>query len=412
MKKISLLGLSILAAMTATAQTALVKEVERNIKSKPGDYPGQVERLKPAFTNEETASQAYPYFVAGKGGYDYFDNQQVMESMGQNVDHSKMGHAVMDSYEYLIKALQRDTIVDAKGKKKTKYSKDIIKLINSHYNDFNAAAVYLWGIKDFKGAYDAWEYLFTVPANPLLGANAPKILPDSVISVHSFNQGLAAFNSEEYEKAIGAFDRAIKLGYTDKKPYDFAIASAYNMPDSVRNPIMAYYSELAYPLYGAEDNSYIGYIINDKMQSGKFNEAETMVNKYIAADPNNGQLYYILGVLYENKENDPAAEDLAIEQFRKCIAVDAKHAAGHNQLGYLLYRKAGKIEESSSKLSGAEFNTLKKNTIEPLVKEAAQYLEKSYELDPDNASNALANLRSIYYYLNDEENLKRIESLR
>ena len=148
MKKNVILGLCVFAGLSAAAQTSLVKEVERNLKAKPSDYPAQVKNLQPAFTNEETANTAYPYFVAGKGGYDYLDNQQVMQAAGQNVDLKAMGHSVIDGYGYLVKALSCDTVVDAKGKAKTKYSKDIIKLINNHYNDFNTAAVYLWEAQD------------------------------------------------------------------------------------------------------------------------------------------------------------------------------------------------------------------------------------------------------------------------
>ena len=144
MKKTTLFSLCMIASLGATAQTALVKEVERNLKTKPSDYPAQISKLEAAFTNEETKNDAYPYFVAGKGGFDFFDNLQVLEAAGQNVDHKAMGHAVIDGYNYLIKALQNDTVVDAKGKVKTKYSKDIIKLIKNHYNDFNNAAVYMW----------------------------------------------------------------------------------------------------------------------------------------------------------------------------------------------------------------------------------------------------------------------------
>lgn len=412
MKKTVILGLCLAAGAAASAQTSLVKEVERNLKANVADYPKQVQALQPAFTNEETAESAYPFFVAGKYGYDYFDNQQVMEAAGKQVDQKAMGHAVINSYGYLVDAIKRDTITDKKGKPKTKYSKDIIKAIDAHYKDFNTAAVYLWGVQDFQGAYDAWELMFTAPENPVLGANAPKALPDSIMNVYAFNQGLAAFNLKDWDKTLKSFERSMALGNDSKQIYDYAIGAAYNYPDSVRTPIMAKYAKMALPKYGKEDNAYIGYIINDMLRSGKFAEAEDMIKEAIAGDPQNAQLYYVLGVLYENKEDDPAAEAAALEQFKKCVETDPTHANGYLQLGYLTFRKAEKDSEAANTLSANEYATFMQNSIFPILREAAGYLEKCYELDPENGSGALANLRNIYYNLNDAENLERIENLQ
>lgn len=412
MKKTTLFSLCMIASLGATAQTALVKEVERNLKAKPSDYPAQISKLEAAFTNEETKNDAYPYFVAGKGGFDFFDNLQVLEAAGQNVDHKAMGHAVIDGYNYLIKALQNDTVVDAKGKVKTKYSKDIIKLIKNHYNDFNNAAVYMWQAQDFDGAYNAWAISFEAPSNPVLGANAPAALPDSINNVYAFNQGLAAFNLKDWDKTLAAFDHSMALGNTSKQVYDYAIGAAYNLPEDQRIPLMAKYAEMAYPKYGNEDDAYIGYIINDKLKSGQFNEAEAIIKKCIADAPGNAQLHYVLGVLYENKENDPAAEAQALDEFRKCVEMDPNHSNAYLQLGYLTFRKGEQISDAASNLPAAEYNAKIDNEVFPLLREAAGYLERCYELNPEEGNGALANLRNIYYNLKDEQNLKRIENLQ
>lgn len=243
--------------------------MERNLKANVGSYPEQVNKLQPAFTNEETANSSHTYYVAGKYGFDYLDNQQVMQAAGQNVDLKKMGHSVINGYEYLLKALACDTVVDSKGKAKTKYSKEIIKIINNHYKDFNTAAVYLWEAQDFDGAYKAWELCFEAPNEPILGTNAPQAMPDSIMNVYSFNQGLAAYNLQDWDRTIRSFERSIALGNTSKNVFDYAIAAAYNYPDSVRTPIMAKFAKLAQPYYGAEDKAYMGYIINDMLSSGQ-----------------------------------------------------------------------------------------------------------------------------------------------
>jgi tetratricopeptide (TPR) repeat protein len=70
------------------------------------------------------------------------------------------------------------------------------------------------------------------------------------------------------------------------------------------------------------------------------------------------------------------------------------------------------LDDQSQSLSTQEYNKVRFEQINPLYKEAIPYLEKALELDPENAHNALAPLRSIYYTLNDDANLKRIEELQ
>ena len=143
MKKISILGLCLLTLGTAAAQKQLVKEVEREMKSNAASYPDQMKKLAPAFTDAETATDAYTWFVAGKGAYDYYDQQSVFAQMGKEVNKKQIGSSIIEGFDYFSKALPLDTITDSKGKVKTKYSKDIVKQVVNHYNDFNNAALFL-----------------------------------------------------------------------------------------------------------------------------------------------------------------------------------------------------------------------------------------------------------------------------
>lgn len=405
MKRVSFLGLCLLAGVAASAQTSLVKDVEREMKSSIDKYPTHIEKLKPAFTDPETADGAYVWFVAGKGGMDFFDNQQGLKSIGKEVKDQVMGHALIDSYGYLRNALQRDTVVDAKGKSKTKYSKDIVKLINSHYGDFNNAAIYLWGVQDYDGAYEAWELYATIPSDPILGANAPKMMADSTMSDIYYNQALAAWQANRLQDALNSFDKSMALGYDKKNIFDYAISVAYGLGDNAK---MADYAKKAYPLYGKEDSHYIRYIINEKLQKQEYDAAKTLLEQYIAADPNDNQLYYVLGVVYEETKDF----DSAINSFKKAVELNADDAVSLLEIGRLLCNEAYTISDNATGATATEYNRIRAEQIDPLFKEAVVYLEKAYSIDPENTHDALSLLRNAYYNLSDEENLKRIEALQ
>lgn len=404
MKKISILGLCLIAGLSASAQTSLVKDVERQMKSSVEKYPSNLETLKPAFTNPETADNAQTWFVAGKGALDYFDNQQAQKQIGKQTDDKVLGHAMIDSYGFLRNAILKDSVADKKGKIKTKYSKDIVKLINSHYGDYNNAAIYLWGVQDYDGAYDAWQIYVTAPNDPAWNGNGPKQPADSTLSDVYYNQALAAWQSKKLEQALASFDKAIALGYDKKNIFDYAIGVSYEMQNTGK---MAEYAAMAYPLYGAEDSNYIKYIINDKIKNEKYDEAKQMLESYIASDPNNGQLYYVLGILYDT-QNDFAN---AMVNYKKAIDLNPNDAQSLMQYGRQLCNKAYAIDDTASTKPANEYNKIRTEEVNPLFKEAIPYLEKAYELDPDNTTDALRYLRNVYYNLGDDENLKRIEAM-
>lgn len=403
MKKLSLLSLGILSALSMSAQTSLVKEVERQMKSSPEKYQANMEMLAPAFTNPETAENAYVWFVAGKGGFNFYDQLFGFKQIGRDVDNSAMGHALIDGYDYLLKALKYDP-VEEKGKIKTKYTKDIYKLLQSHYNDFNNAAIFMWEVKDYDGAYDAWTIYANMPENPQLKDAGLKQLPDTILSDIYYNRALAAWQAEKLENALESFDKAMSLGYNKQQIFDYAIGVSSALGDTEK---MAKYATEAYKLFGSEGNNYVGLMVNDKLKKEQYREAEDLLKEMIAQNPNDAQVYYILGYVYDN-ENDL---EKASENYHKALEVNPSHAKAHYQSGRLLYNQALMEDEKVNTKSAQEYNAIRENKIDPLFKSAAQYLEKAYELDPENNYDALNLLRTIYYNLNDNANLERVEAL-
>ena len=179
MKKVSLAALFFAATMGLSAQNALVKEVERDIKAATPNYAAALTKIAPALTNDESAGDALTWYVAGKAGVGLYDQNYTKIALGQDVDKSQTGNALRQGIEYFVKALPLDKVADAKGKVKTKYTKDIVKQVQNHYNDLNTAAVYCWEAKDFDGAYNAWELYLDLPSNSELGVKAPA---DSTLS--------------------------------------------------------------------------------------------------------------------------------------------------------------------------------------------------------------------------------------
>lgn len=405
MKKVLIATLMAYSAIGAFAQTEVVKDATNAMKGKSPDYQAIVNQLKPAFTNPETATDAETWVLAGKASIALYDNLYKMQAIGQDVDAPLMGNSLMDGIEYFITALPYDSVPDAKGKIKTKYSKEIVKQVKDNYNQLNNLGATLYNAKDFNGAYRAWDMFLTLPKNPVLGANAPAALPDTIMADIAFNKGIAAWQADSADRALSAFQQAISLGYNKKQVYDYAIAIA---AQNGKNDVVTALATQAYPIFGDEDPKFLQLMINDKIEKKQYDEARSMLNEAIAASPENPQLYFVLGILEETLENN----DAALADYQKAIQLDPNYAQGQYAVGRTICNLAYALDDKAGQgTTQAEYMEIRNNQVNPMFKEAATYLEKAYELDPENMHDALRYLRNVYYNLGDEENLKRVESL-
>lgn len=400
MKKISILGICLISAATSFAQMSAVKDAERALKSGSADHYAIRNTIAPAMTNDESKGEAMTWYVAGKNEVDLYDNLFGKKSIGQDVDSKEIGTSLINGYKYYMVALPLDTVVNEKGKVKTKYSKDIVKAISGHYSDFDNAARFLWEAQDYEGAYTAWDIFLSLPKNPTF-ANSLAVPHDSIMGELAYNQALAAWQANRLDSALVAFDNARSYGYNKKQLYDYAISVA---AQSMKNDVVYSLSAEAHKLYGKEDNKYISLVINGYIEAKEYDKAKATIEEALTADPNNGELYDVMGILYDSQKDN----EKAYECYMKAVELNPEFARAQYNVGRKICEKAYAISDGASNLTQAEYIKVRDEQIFPLFRQAAEYLEKAYSLD-ENQRDALRYLRNIYYNLNDEANLKRIE---
>lgn len=416
MKKLVILGLCLMAFAGASAQKSLVKEVEGKAKGYNADFAAARNQLKPALTNPETKDEAQTWYVAGTVEFGDFDNQYGKKTVGQAVDEAAMGRALIDGYNYFMTAFPLDSVVevdkktgapklnkDGSKKIKTKYSKDMVKKLAAHYNDYVSAGQYLWDAKDFNGAYEAWDIYTSMPFNKSLGEDAPAAPADTMLGQMFYFQGLAAWQAEKLDKAVELFESAYKNNYHSPQMFDYAIGVAAQMKN---DPKIIELAETANKLYGDTLSNYLLIIINDKINNKKYDEAQTLLEKAISINPNQPELYDVLGILYQSQNN----LDKAREYIAKSVEMNPSFAKGQFDLGRVIYAQALAIDENSANLPTAEYNKIRAEKVEPLLKEAIPYLEESIK-DDNFFDDSRRLLRSLYYNLGDEANLKRVEAM-
>ncbi|MCC8117127.1 MAG: hypothetical protein LIP09_00030 [Bacteroidales bacterium] len=397
MKKISILGVCALIGLGAAAQETVLKDAEKLMKK--GATLTEVEAaVKPAMSDAATQNEAMTYYLPGKAGFNEYDNGVAKEALGQLSDEEKVGRAkaLLQGYNYMMKALPLDSVVDEKGKVKTKYSKDIINTVGGHFNDYYSAGAELYNGKDFAGAYDLWGAYAALPSMPTFAKAIPVMPSDTVVAEVMFNQGLAAWQGDDFNGALKAFMNAKNHGYTKKNVYDYGIAVATQAGnDAAVNEL----ATEAQAKYGDEDPNYIGYIINGYIKNKQYQQAIDAIDQAIAANPTNSQYHVIKGILYEQ---DEIGKD-AMPEYEKAVELDSHNASALYQLGRMYNNKALNIYNDAPN-DNAEFNRVFNEEFKPVMLQAVDLFERSLAIDEDNID-ALKLLENAYYLLNDDANL-------
>lgn len=399
MKKIGLLGLGLLTAASAFAQANVVKDVEHMLKGSSPNYAEALKAIHPALTNPETANTMMPWYLAGKAAFGVFDEAFKNESIGQTLtpeQKKQAGNAYVDGYDYYLKALRLDSVPDAKGKIKPKKSKEILKTLNGGYPYMRTAAIFLMQASDFDDAYDAWEYYVTLPENPLMGKEAPAVLPDSVRGESMFYQANSMLASdqmnadpEKVKKAMNKLNKVLDTDYKNQDVYVYGIIAANRLNDKEQKNRFA---QAGYDNYGTSDITFVGELINSKLDVDDYDGALKYVDEAIAATaPDNksmlAQIYTIRGIIEFRRDNNDAART-ALE---KALEYNPEYPDALFNLAQVILNTVDKKTMENANVSTADFK-------DEILK-AADMLKKVYELDDVKYSSIPDTLYRIYYNL-------------
>ena len=355
-------------------------------------------------------------FEAGKAEFAKFDTLYTQKAIGQPVDEKAMGEALVNCYELYFKALPLDSMPNEKGKIKPKYSKEIIKTLGENYNDLLTCGQALWDSKDYMACYKCWNLYTSLPTNPnpeIQKALKGKVQSDSVTSEIVYFQGLAAWQADELDLALERFDEAYGRGFDQESLFNYGMSVSAQAAQKAEqagkkaeadayNARIIDFAEKAFQRYGTKDIKYIGFIINDKIDKKDFKGAIDKLNTAIAANPTNGQLYDVLGVVYENSDGDAEANyNEALKNYLKAVEYSPDDAKSNYDLGRIYYNRAGSIEDASAQLSRKEYEKVRNEQILPLCQQAMPYAEKALNSDPDNQDYKLL-MRNLEYKLGIE----------
>ena len=399
-------------ALSAAAQRSNVAEAKKAISGLTmtvDSYNKAFNRLQPALTNDETRNRAETWALANRIKVELYDKYMDNLRVGKKIDVKAMGHALLDAYDYSLIALKLDTIfiLDNKGQRildkktkrpqvRTKYSKDITNRMIDHHDDYRMVGSELYNVKDWKGAYQAWEDYCLMAARD----DDPRwSKDDSLVAEVRYYQGIAAWQKADTLDAVRLFEVARNTGYNHKEAYDYALVC---LNDLGREQDVVKLAWEAYIKYGTSDPQYIRILINSFLAREDFSGANDLIDEAMLANPDDDELLNLKGLVVESKEDIYEA----FPYYQRCIELNDSNASGLFNVGRFFYNKAMETRQNS-RLYGKRLADL----VNPIYREALPYFEKSYAINPNNQDLVNA-LRDIYYKLGEADKLQAIESAR
>ena len=239
--------------------------------------------------------------------------------------------------------------------------------------------------------------------------------PDNMISHYLL--GLAYYRLEQVDGAISHFNTYLDL---EKKTEDKSVINdditqdiysmviritGVDLEDMEKALMIIQEAKSRFPGNTEYPKKEIDYLI----QLDKVDEAKASIINAIKEEPDNANLHFSLGVMYDNLEQ----VDSARISYEKAIAIDSTHLSAQFNLAVDLFNEAVHLISEKNNL-GISASDLKKaesmqKDIDAKLKESLPHWEKVHELDPKDKT-ALEQLKYTYFQMKMGDKAEEMQS--
>lgn len=375
-KTIILLSLAILIVMAACSPRTKVTS-SQNLKD-TGKLKEALETIDDAIdpSNEDAEKTInWPRTWEVRG--------EIYQSIYQSEDQSVKDLVVNPLSEALSsykKALELD--------EKDRFENSVKVKLTLLTNDFTNQAVEAFEEQDYDKALESFESILDINEIDVIKQDNPGVVDTVII----FNAGLAAFNAENYDKAIEYYGEAAEHGYNGARTYSL-MSSAYQLKGDTIGALEVLQEGFEkYP----DDNNVLTSMIQIYLDLKKTEEAMTYLDLAIKQDPENATYYFAKGTLHETMEQ----EDEAIDAYVEAIELKPDYFDANYNLGALYYNKGVQQIQVASNISTSDNERYEEELAKAdrWFKKALPYMETCLELKPDD-NMTLESLKNLYYRL-------------
>lgn len=284
------------------------------------------------------------------------------------------------AYESYMKALTLDD--------KDKFSKSVKIKLTLLISDLTNQAVAAFNEENYEKALKSFEQVIGIEQTPVFKADDPTAVDTVII----FNAGLAAFNAQNYDKAIQYYKEAAKYKYSGARTYQL-ISSSYLLKKDTLGALNTLQEGLKeYPSNG----TILVEVINIYLNANKVDDALKYLDIAIQQDPKNASYFFAKGTLFDKLQKT----DEATESYLKAIEYKEDYFDAYYNLGALYYNKGVKQIDVANAIPSnqPEKYEEEKNKADIEFKKAIPYMEKAHEVNPTDKF-TMESLKTLYYRL-------------
>lgn len=228
------------------------------------------------------------------------------------------------------------------------------------------------------------------------------VLPDDTIAY--FYAGIVASSMDEHDKAISNLQKYLEKGGTSADAFSVIINTYSGAKDDKEKALeVARQAKEKFPENDEFPKVEIGLLI----ELEKIEEAKTGLEQAVVREPDNQTYHFYLGYVNSKLENWDAAK----KSFEQALRIDPAYFDAQYYLAQIYLIDAGKIADQMKNLGISAADKKKQAELDKVLVEkyklALPHWEKAEKLRP-NDLDVLDRLRTIYYYLGDDANEKRV----
>ena len=404
MKRVLLTVALCVAASASFAQKKVVNEAQSIAKGSNADFGEARTLIKGALENPETKDDAKTWYVAGFIEDQQFNAERAKQILGQQPNEPVMYEALYGILPYFQKAYELDQLPNEKGKVKPKYTKDIKSILSAnHVYLFNGGAYY-FDKQEYKKAYDFFNQYVEISELPMF-AGTQTAEKDSTFMTVQFYAAAAASLAKDSRLAIAALERAKNTPYRQYDVYQY-LCYEYGEARTAQDSVMLEKTFEEGMQVFPDSAFFLNNLINTYIYSNRNEKALEMLNVAIQKNPNDANLYNVMGRVYETGLKDYANAE---KNFQIALEKDPNLTDALSNIGRIYYNQGVNKLSEANMINDSKKYQEELSMAKDLFKKALPYYKKAHEAEPEKMDNLIA-LRGIYYNLNMGPELEAIEA--
>ena len=385
MKRVLLTVALCVAASASFAQKKVVNEAQSIAKGSNADFGEARTLIKGALENPETKDDAKTWYVAGFIEDQQFNAERAKQILGQQPNEPVMYEALYGILPYFQKAYELDQLPNEKGKVKPKYTKDIKSILSAnHVYLFNGGAYY-FDKQEYKKAYDFFNQYVEISELPMF-AGTQTAEKDSTFMTVQFYAAAAASLAKDSRLAIAALERAKNTPYRQYDVYQY-LCYEYGEARTAQDSVMLEKTFEEGMQVFPDSAFFLNNLINTYIYSNRNEKALEMLNVAIQKNPNDANLYNVMGRVYETGLKDYANAE---KNFQIALEKDPNLTDALSNIGRIYYNQGVNKLSEANMINDSKKYQEELSMAKDLFKKALPYYKKAHEAEPEKMDNMIA----------------------